>query len=123
MGNNLAKQTMKNREYKNHTRLLLVFFVALVTVTFSSRSIAKCNTTSQTPSICELIDIKVYQFIKINGLYLKNSFNAKYNPCTNLIYIGALTSSIKENPHYRDSKHYSKNYKYVSRGYYFNLFK
>ena len=52
---------------------------------------------------------------------MKNSFNAKYNSCTNMIYIGALLSSIEDNPRYRDANHYSGDYKYYSRGYYFNL--
>jgi hypothetical protein len=113
---------MENRKTKTHTRLLLVFFMVFIALTFSSSNTANCNTTLEKPEICELISIKVYQFIKTNGHYFKNSFNAKYNPDTNKIYLGAIISSIEENPHYRDVDHYSGNYKYRAKGYYFNLY-
>lgn len=120
MDYNLAKQTMENKKIKIHTRLLLAFLVAFIALTFSSYSTVN-EIPSEKQMICKLINIKVYQFVKTNDHYLKNSFNAKYNPRTNKIYIGALTSSVERNPHYRDNNHYSGNYKYYSKGYYFNL--
>ena len=122
MGNNFGETPMENKKIKIHTRLLLVFFMAFIMVTFSQGSTVKCNITTEGQPICKLISIKVYQFVKTNGHYFKNSFNAKYNPDTKNIYIGAIKSSIEENPHYRDVNHYSGNYKYHAKGYYFNLY-
>lgn len=121
MGNNLGKTEMENRKAKIHTRLLLVFIMVFITVTFSPNSTAKCITSSEGQTTCKLITIKVHQFVKTNGHYFKNSFNAKFNPDTNMIYIGATISNIEENPYYRDVNHYSGDYQYHSKGYYFNI--
>ena len=75
----------------------------------------------ETTTINDSLDIEIHQFVKSGNHYIDKTTLAKYMPNTKTINVGALEFSIKDNPYYRDTNHFSGHYKYYSNKYFFNL--